>query len=1072
MKCSQCEHDNPEESRFCNRCGRTLADTGTDRAASRFGAPETYTPKHLAEKILTSKSALEGERKQVTVLFCDITESTVLAQRLGPEAMHTLLNHFFDLALGEVHRYEGTINQFLGDGFMALFGAPIAYEDHARRAVLAAWGIQRRLKEQRATLAPSGGGEFTVRMGLNTGTVVVGKIGDNLRMDYTAVGDTTHLAARLQQLAEPEAILISEATLRSVRGFVRAETIDPLRVKGKTEPVIAYRLVGLTPRRSPLEAVGERPLSQFVGRDGELATLNDLLDKAQAGQGQIVGVVGEPGVGKSRLLYEFQRRLAGRRLTYLEGRCLSYGSAIPYLPVLDHLRGNCGIADLDPPAIVTERVRFALHEVGMEAQAAPYLLHLFGVKADPDPLAVLTPEALKARTFEALRQMALNGSRKRPLIFVVEDLHWTDRTSEQYFTTFAESLAAAAILLVTTYRPGYRPPWIGKSHATELALHPLSSRDSLVVIQSVAATAPISDHDAQRILGKAEGNPFFLEELARAVSEHRDIAIPETVEAVLMARIDRLSPESKRLLQTAAVLGREVSRALLEAVWEGPVGLELHLSELIRLEFLYEATDGHETTYVFKHALTQEVAYEALLTPHRQALHAAAGRALEALHADWPEEAYDRLAYHYARTEETRKAIEYLTLVARRAARGHSHAEAATALRHALAHAGRLPAERGDALVLDLVLRQVQSLNFLGRNRESLELLLAQRERLVRLGDPAQSGRYHFSLGLTYNFLGDRDGSAENVQRALEEAETCGDDRAMGRACALLTLESYWSGRPQEGIERGRRAVTLLERTRQPYWLAQTHFYMAINYYLMGALRPALEAATRAGAIGEAIGDASVASYALSTGGGIHAAAGDFEAALAACRRGLELAPEPLSRAQARGFWGYAYLEQGDSSHAIPLLQEAAEQMGRFQYRQLQGWFTALLGEAYLLAGQPDRARDLIRQGLEITREVRYWLGVGWAQRALGRLAMAGAETADAQTHFGDALGTFGSVEARFEVGRTHLTLAELGTMTGSSSMAATHLRAAHQLFLDLGVPRYVARVERFATAAGVGLSS
>jgi class 3 adenylate cyclase/tetratricopeptide (TPR) repeat protein len=1070
LRCASCGHGNAPGSRFCNQCGQAIGEAGPAEAASRFGSPETYTPQHLAEKILVSKSALEGERKQVTVLFCDIAGSTALAQRLGPEAMHTLLSRFFELALGEVHRYEGTINQFLGDGFMALFGAPIAYEDHARRAVLAASAIQRRLKEQRATIAPGPGDELTVRMGLNTGAVVVGKIGDNLRMDYTAVGDTTHLAFRLQQLAEPGAILISEATFRFVRGFVRSETIELLAVKGKTEPVTAYRLVGLAPRRSSLEAVGERPFSRFVGRERELAALDDLLKQAEAGQGQVVGIVGEPGVGKSRLLYEFQRRLAGKRLTYLEARCLSYGSTIPYLPVLDHLRSSCGIADLDPSEVVAEKIRLGLQEVGTDAQAVACLLHLLGVKVDPDPLAVLTPEAIKARTFEFLRQMALHGSRQRPLIFVVEDLHWIDKTSEEYFTSFVESLAGAPILLVTTYRPGYRPPWIEKSYATQLALRPLSNRESLAVIQSVVARNPISDHVAQRILDKAEGNPFFLEELARAVSEHGDIAIPETVEAVLMARIDRLPNESKRLLQTAAVLGREVSRGLLEAVWEGSTGLEPHLSELKRLEFLYEATGTPETTYVFKHALTQEVAYEALLTPQRQALHAAAGRALEALYADWMEETYDRLAYHYARTEEIDKAIEYLTRFARRAAQGHSHAEAAAALREALARAERLPAERRDRLVLELALRQVQSLNFLGRNQESLELLLAQGERLQRLQDTAQNCRYHFSLGLTYNFLGNRDRSAENVQRALEEAERCGDERTMGRACALLTLESYWSGRPREGIERGRRAVALLERTRQPYWLAQTHFYMAINYYLMGALRPALEAATRAEAVGEAIGDASVRSYAASTLGGIHAAAGDFEAGIAACRRGLELAADPLSRAQALGFWGYAYLEREDAAHAIPLLQEAAEQMGLFWYRQLQGWFTALLGECCLLAGQPEKARDLIGRGLEITREVKYGLGVGWAQRALGRLTRTAADVTEAKTHFTDALATFGSVEARFEVGRTHLALAELGTTTGDPGMAATHLRAAHRLFVDLVVPTWVARTEGLATAAGVCL--
>src|SRR5215813_10631686 len=387
--------------------GAVLVWTGDAAPASvpmptQERVPLAYTPRHLAEKILTSRAALTGERKQVTVFFCDLANSTALAERLGPEAMHTLLQHFFELALHEVHRYEGTVNQFLGDGFMALFGAPVAHEDHARRAVLAALGLQRSLRGRGSQPLPGlpPGEDLSVRMGLNTGLVVVGSIGDNLRMDYTAVGDTTNLAARLQQVAEPDTILISETTRRLVQGVICLEALPAIQVKGKAKLVTRYKVLGLGPRRAPLAEREERALSPFVGRERELTTLEDLLVQVEGGHGQVVGVVGEAGVGKSRLLYECRHRLAEKRVTYLEGRCLSYGSAMPYHPIIDIVRHNCGITDTDDAVLIREKVRFGLQEVGLDPEdAAPYLLQAQvpeNLRPGPVRIIVLIPEAKDA----------------------------------------------------------------------------------------------------------------------------------------------------------------------------------------------------------------------------------------------------------------------------------------------------------------------------------------------------------------------------------------------------------------------------------------------------------------------------------------------------------------------------------------------------------------------------------------------------------------------------------------------------------------------------------------------------
>ena len=1096
MNCPRCQADNPEGARFCEECGARLevacpscgqpvglgkkfcrsCGATLTAEAGRSPSPEAYTPPHLAEKILTSRSALEGERKQVTVLFCDLANSTGLAERLGPEVMHSLLNGFFELALGEVHRYEGTVNQFLGDGFMALFGAPLAHEDHARRAVLAALGLQGALRKRHADFGLPQGVELSVRMGLNTGLVVVGKIGDNLRMDYTAVGDTTNLAARLQQVAERGTILVSEATRRLVRGYARLEAVGPTHIKGKNEPITAYKVVGLAPGRSPLESREERALSQFVGRERELAALQGLLSQVEGGQGQVVGIVGEPGLGKSRLLHEFRLSLSGKRVTYLEGRCLSYGSTVPYLPVLDIIRNNCGITETDIPEAVADKVRFALQEVGMNPEeGAPYLLHLLGVKECTERLARLDPEVIQTRAVDTLRQMSLRGSRHRPIVFSIEDLHWIDKTSENCLGSLVESVAGAPILFVSTYRPGYRPPWIEKSYATQMALRPLSLQDSLRMVHSVLPREQLPDNLTQVILAKAEGNPFFLEELTRAMVEHGDfranLPVPDTVQGVIMARIDRLPGPVKRLLQTASVLGRQVPLSHLEAICEGPGDLDPYLRELTRLEFIYHQSEGGEPVYVFRHALTQEVAYESLLTSRRQALHAATGQALERLYADCLEQAYDRLAYHYSKTDEAAKAVEYLTCFARQAARRFAHAEAVTVLQEAVSHAERLPTEERDRRLLDIIPRLVRSLSSLGRFQDALDLLLQQREWVERLHNPLLTGRYYHLLAQTYTFLGDRERTVESARRAVEEAKQCGDVATTGKAFYVLALECFRSGRLHQGVEQSREAISLLERTEERSWLGMAYFVLGMNYGFLGDFEAALEAAAQAYTIGEALGDPRIQAPAAWVTGDIYVMRGEWEAGIEACKRALDLSPHPHTTADALGHLGIAYLEKGDPAQAIPLLEQSVQQWTQFRLPQDQGFFTIFLSEAYFLNGQREKALNLARQALELSRKTKYWQGVGFAQLTLGRIAQARGAIPEAENHLEQALETFASIHARYMVGRTHLELAALAHAQGDREAVTRHLKEARSLFEAVRAPKYVERTERQAVEFGVSLS-
>ncbi|HYO12895.1 MAG TPA: adenylate/guanylate cyclase domain-containing protein, partial [Thermoanaerobaculia bacterium] len=622
--CPQCGAENPPGFKFCGECGSPLvveASPPPPPPPASEPAPvpqrppvQEYTPPHLAEQVFQTRAAVEGERKQVTVLFCDLVGSTALADRLGPETMHLLLNRFFELALGEVHRYEGTINQFLGDGFMALFGAPVAHEDHPRRAVLAALGLQKALEERSAELGGPQGVDLSVRMGINTGWVVVGGIGDRLRKDYTAIGDTTNLAARLQQLGEPGTVLVSETTSRFLQESVQLEALAPLQVKGKAAPVQAFRVLGIGGLPSEDAVLSGTARSPFVGRRREMTILEELRERAEQGEGQVVGIAAEAGAGKSRLLYELRRRFWNRPTVYFAGRCLSYGSGIPYHPLLSMLRNEWSIVETDDPAVITAKVTAGLGRAGLNVdESLPYMLCLLGVQDGTRCLADLSPQALQSRAFKILRQMILNAGRGDLVVVEIEDLHWSDETSEELLAFLVEGIAAARVLLLLTYRSGYRPRWIEKSYATQISLSRLSDQESHEVMRSVLRRAELPPELESLVVKKAEGNPFFLEELARSFLERPDVSVPDTIQGVLMARIDRLPEEHKRLLQTASVLGRELPLNLLEAVWERREALPPLLADLKRWEFLYEEPTAEEPLYFFKHGLTQEAVYQTLL---------------------------------------------------------------------------------------------------------------------------------------------------------------------------------------------------------------------------------------------------------------------------------------------------------------------------------------------------------------------------------------------------------------------------------------------------------------------------
>jgi class 3 adenylate cyclase/tetratricopeptide (TPR) repeat protein len=1086
LACPSCSFSNEPGERFCGGCGQPLVPSPSPTA--RFTSAESYTPKHLVEKILTSRSALEGERKQVTVLFADLKGSMELLADRDPEEARRLLDPVLERMMEAIHRYEGTVNQVMGDGVMALFGAPLAHEDHAVRACYAALRMQESVKRYAEEIHRTEGVPIQIRVGLNSGEVVVRSIGSDLHMDYTAVGQTTHLAARMEQMAMPGSILMPAGTLHLTEDYVQVKALGPRTVKGLQDAVEIYELVGAGTVRSRLKAAATRGLTRFVGRDSEMDQLRQALGRAGAGHGQIVAVIGEAGVGKSRLYWEFTHSHRVQGWLVVESSSVSYGKASTYLPVIDLLRAYFQVEPADDARKIREKVTGKLLSLDRALEPAlPPLLSLLDVPAEDAEWPHLEPSQRRQRTLDAVKHLLLRESQVQPLVVVFEDLHWIDSETQALLDSLVESLPTARLLLLVNYRPEYQHGWSQKSFYGRLRLDPLPGETADDLLRTLLGDDATIDPLKRLLIERTEGNPFFLEESVRTLVETKVLAgepgayrlarsvdslqVPATAQSILAARIDRLAPEDKRLLQAAAVIGKDVPFALLQAVAEAPDDdLRRGLGTLQAAEFLYESRLFPDLEYTFRHALTQEVAYASLLSARRQALHEAAGRALETLHADRLDQVYDRLAYHYSRTDNAQKAVEYLVRFAEKAALVYAHGEAVSALQDALGHAERLASGR-DRRRLDLAVRLAESLHFLGRRQEIVDLLLRYRESVERLGDPLLAGQYYFWLGWAHAWLGHRAEAAQNLSSSLQEANRSGDEILMGKVHRALALEWSYAGRPlDEAVAHARQAVSLLERTEDRLWLSQALYALSYCCYYVGDFDSSLQAAARLDALGKATGSRRARAEAAMAGLS-YAARGDWEAGLDACRHALEHAPDPFETAFVLACLGRAYSEAGDVGRAVPTLEEAVQLADRVRSLQWRQYFRTWLAESYRLAGQLERAREVARGTLEVCASISFLIGVGASHQILGRLAQAEGDLTGAEQHLQEAARTLSLIGSRFELGRTHLDLTTLGHAQGDRAAAESHLQQAHALFAALRVPKYAERTERLAAELGTSLS-
>ena len=1056
MRCPQCQHENPAGARFCNACGSALAGacsacgqtnaqgsrfcsscgqrlTAAETAPStRFDSPGTYTPSHLAHRILAGRKALEGERKQVTVLFADTKGSMELLADRDPEDSRRLLDGVLERMIRAVHQYEGTVNHILGDGIMALFGAPLAHENHAVRACYAALRMQEDIGRFGDEMQRALGLPIQIRIGLNSGEVVVGSIGSDLKMEYTAVGQTAHLAARMEQMAKPASVLLTAETMRLAEGYIQARALGAVPVKGLAEPVEVFELVGATAARTRLQVAVTRGLTRLVGRQAELGLLRQAVELARNGHGQVVALVGEAGVGKSRLAWEITRSHRTGDWLVLESSTAAHGQRTSWLPLIELLRAYFRIEDGDDARTIREKLIGRL--LALDESLRPALgafEALMEISVEDPAWARLDAATRQQRTVEAVKALLLRESQVQPLLLVLEDLHWTDDATQALLDSLVESIPAARVLLLVNYRPEYRHAWGSKTYYTQLRLDPLPRETAEGMLDTLmgadAGLGPLK----RILIDRTQGNPFFLEETVRSLVESgaltgtggeysltaplTSIQIPATVQAVLAARIDRLPAEDKRTLQLASVIGRTVPLTLLRAIAEiAEPNLQSSLTHLQTAEFLYEARLFPEPEYAFRHALTLDVAYGSLLQESRRQLHVRIVEALERLYPERLSEHAARLAHHAFRGEAWDKALAYLS-------RQSETAASRSSLDAVLGTGGGVSSDESAG-----------ALWWSGDHHRAVEV--SERDLTVAS---------HFKtfgmsiialcrLGQAHHTLGDFRLAADFLRRPLSQLQGDLEREHFGMASPPAVFARVWLawslaevGSFEEGITHGEEAAAIADRADHPYSRA-------------------------------------VAAWGLGT---LHVVRGDAERAITFLERGLVLtrmADIPLLFPFIAAPLGAAHAMAGRVGHGVTLLDSALRQANSMDLRAHHALRLTWLGEALMLAGHVERARDLAAQALALAERQGERGSHAYAERLVGEVARL-REPPDLDTaisHHRGALELATALGMRPLAARCHLGLAMTHQAAGAREQARAEHDAAAQIFRELKMHHWLGSVD------------
>ena len=1072
MKCLRCGAAALAAQKFCGECGSAL---GADAVTRPYAGVQHHTPKHLADKILTSRDSLAGERKQVTVLFADIKGSLELLSDRDPEEARKVLDPVLERMMDGVHRYEGTVNQVMGDGIMAIFGAPVAHEDHAIRACYAALRMQKEIERHADDLRQTEGISVQVRIGINSGEVVVRSIGSDLHMDYTAVGQTTHLAARMEQIARPGSIFITADCLRLAEGFVEVKRLGPVPVKGLAAPVEIYELIGAGPMRSRLQAAAARGLTPFVGRGPEMSALRDVLARAREGRGQIVAVVGEPGVGKSRLVHELVRSHHAADWLVLESRSASYGQATPYLPLIELLKNYFKIDAHDSTRSIREKVTGKILTLDPTLQeAVPPVLDLLDALYDDHPFASLDAVQHRQATYEAVTRLLLSEQRVQPVIVVFEDLHWNDSLTLGLLNELVRATADARLLLLVSYRPEYHDEWTTRANYHQVRLDPLGT-DSVAellgaLLGSDASLAPLKAF----LIARTGGNPFFVEEIVQTLVESgalegtrgryrlttpvASVRVPPTVQAVLAARIDGLRAPEKQLLQEAAVIGHDVPFGLLHAISRlSEDECRVSLGDLERAGFLYATQLFPDLQYTFKHSLTHDVTYSGLLHERRREIHGRIVESMETLYADRLGEQVERLAEHAARGQLREKAVAYLRQAAAKAADRQAYREAVALFEQALAALAQLPETRANleqAVDLRFELRNV--LQPLGDRERIAECLQEARDLAARLDDASRMAWVHCYLTEHFWILGRYADAAAAGEHALAIGQRLADLPLQVVTNLPLGLAYHTQGDYRRAIDYFQWNATHLkgDRARDRFGMFVLPASFSLSF-IAWALAELGEFAAGAVAGEEGLRIAETAEHPFSCGyahlglGVLSLRQGDVRRALRSFERALSagaFAESPVGFSYVALHLGYARALSGRLDDGIALLEQTVTLAESKRFVARHALRLAYLGEAYLLAGRTSDAAAIAGRALALAEEHDERANQAYALRVLGAVSARGGKPEEAEARLRAALNRAEELGMRPLQAHCHRGLAAVLAAGDRDDAAATHRGSAAAL--------------------------
>ena len=951
--CPSCNSSNPLQFKFCGECGHKLevpaerppGDLSFDEKIEKI---KKYLPKGLTEKIISQRDRIEGERKHVTVMFCDMEGFTQLAEKLGPEEAYSMMDQVYELLIHKVHDYEGTVNEMTGDGIMALFGAPIALEDAPQRAIRSAYSVHRemarfsdRLKREKENIPP-----FKMRIGIHTGPVVVGALGNDLRVEFKAVGDTVNLASRMEGLAEPGATYVTEETFKLTEGFFRFESLGEKKIKGKATPVKIYRVIAPSTRRTRFDVSSERGLTAFIGRERELELLLDGFERAKEGRGQAFSIMAEAGIGKSRLLYEFRKAVANEDVTFLEGKCLSYSRGVAYHPIIDALKSNFDIREGDPDSKITKKVKVGLKRTGVdEISILPYLLELLSVKDSGIEKISMSAEARKDRITDAIKQVTLRGAEIRPLIIAIEDLHWIDKSSEECLKDLLDRISGSKIFLVFTYRPEFVHTWGGRSYHNQVTLSRLSNRESNAMVTCILGTEEIDSDLEELILEKTEGVPFYIEEFIKSINklkiiERKDgkyqlekdiqeVSIPSTIQDVVMARVDSLPEGTKEVLQCGSVIEREFNYKLIEHVTRlSEKELLPHLSALRDSELIYERGIYPESTYVFKHALTREVVYDSILTSRKKKLHEDIGNTIEDLYKDNIEEHYGVLSEHYISSGNYEKGAKYCRLAGKKAEKAASFTNAIEYTRKRIVCLEKLPPKE------DLQERIIGARSTLGLYMFQMYYFIEAKEAIEPIIDLAIKSGYARKLPQIYTIMGTYNyWVEEDLPTALKYLKDAFKISEELNNVVSLFFSSGWLGIAFSNNCEFEKGLYYLEKTIEiniaadNLWGISTMKSCAstFSYYLSGRINQGYQTSYEAIRLAEESGDIFSKAIAYTSHGISFYGKGFFEKATESILEGADFC-EKINLLQWNGF---AQFNLGEIYFDIGEYQKSEEHYGK-----------------------------------------------------------------------------------------------------------------------------------------------